>query len=291
VALSGREGCLGHCLLGPSADRREFGAPDRAFIGALTGHLAAAIEALEYHDRWKRHEKFVSLGRATATIAHEIRNPLNVIQGAAAWLKTHHDGGDGRRMVEVIGAEVRRASSFIDRLLNASRRPDVRPCRVDLAAWCRKYAEGWNERHPEHPVRCGAPAEAVWAEIDPGLLEQLLGNLCRNAADAMGEGGAIELGLAPTTAAVEIRVADHGPGIPPHLRDLIFDPFFTTKAKGAGLGLCVADGAAKAHGGSISVESPPTGGAAFRVVLPIVPERRAPARAVGQPGEECRHGA
>ncbi len=289
VALSGREGCLGHCLLGPPADPRDYGAPDRAFLEALSGQLAAAVEALEYHDRWKKHERFVSLGRATATIAHEIRNPLNVIQGAVACLKTRRD--DGGRMAEVIGAEVRRASQFIDRLLNASRRPEVHPRRIDLAAWCREYAGRWTAGRPGHPVRCGTSGGAVWAEVDPGLLEQLLGNLCRNAAEAMGDGGTIDLAVSPAVSSVEIRVADHGPGIPPHLRDLVFDPFFTTKAKGAGLGLCVAEGAARAHGGSISVESPPAGGASFRVVLPLAPPRPVPAGANSPSGKENRHGA
>jgi signal transduction histidine kinase len=108
---------------------------------------------------------------------------------------------------------------------------------------------------------------------DPGQLQDLVGRLVDNAANAMARGGALLVTLAPVDGeAVRLAIADTGPGIPPALRERIFDPFFTTKeGGGAGLGLSVCHAIAAAHHGKLTVDSEEGRGSCFTLVLPAAP--------------------
>ena len=131
----------------------------------------------------------------------------------------------------------------------------------------------------------------LWLWADPLLPWTSSWNRAGNAAEAMAGRGEIGLSLPPPTAPAGNGRGRHRPGGAGPLADLIFDPFFTTKAKGAGLGLCVAEGAARAHGGSTSVGPAPSGGAAFSAVLPISAGSRAPAHPEENQGRSVGTGA
>jgi two-component system sensor histidine kinase PilS (NtrC family) len=160
---------------------------------------------------------------------------------------------------------------------------------VQVAPLLRELAEMCRAACPAG-VRVGvevAAGDALRVHADAKQLRQVLWNLVLNAAQAMGERGEIRLAAAATEralpqgadaearsgaasgrGAVEISVADDGPGVAPEALERIFDPFFTTKPSGTGLGLATVHRIVTSHGGSIAVETAKGGGACFRVVLP-----------------------
>jgi signal transduction histidine kinase len=105
-------------------------------------------------------------------------------------------------------------------------------------------------------------------EADPDLLSQVLIGLLANATEAVPPGGAIALDAYVADGAVQLSVADSGPGIAPELRSRIFEPFFTTRPRGTGLGLAIARQIVEAHGGRIEVGEAASGGARFIITLP-----------------------
>jgi signal transduction histidine kinase len=115
----------------------------------------------------------------------------------------------------------------------------------------------------------------------PEKLRQVLVNLVRNAAEAAGPGGRVDVAMAEREGSAEVAVADTGPGIPPDRRARLFEPFFTTKPRGTGLGLAVSRAIARAHGGELAAEAPQGGGARFALRLPVR-ERPAASRAAGE---------
>ncbi len=197
----------------------------------------------------------------------------------------------GLAFAEVVGQEVDRTACFVDQFLKAARIPPANRREMDVGPWLRSFSSSWASRSEGVEVAVSAPEGEVRARLDPILMEQALENLYRNGAEAMGGGGRLEVSLERRPGAAEgtgpggetlvIAVADAGPGVPAEMRETVFDPFFTTKAGGTGLGLCVVDGVARAHGGRAEVDSPRGGGAVFRVFIPAAGEApgRAPARA------------
>lgn len=281
--LRSRDEVSGACLLGKKASGVLYTGEDKAFIGALSGQVSAALEAREYYERWRREEKFTSLGRASATISHELRNPLNIIKGAVIYLKKRHQDEDVSRIAEIVNQEVNKTSQFIGQFLEASRVPPAYRRELEMGEWMRRFAGGWYDRFPDVKMEVSTPVKPLRVKLDPVLLEQLLENLCRNAAEAMELKGnlsvAVEL-LKPEggdpylpferrsgEGVVLLTVSDDGPGIADDLLEVVFDPFFTTKSTGNGLGLCVVDGVARSHGGCVEIECPPGGGTSFKVFL------------------------
>jgi signal transduction histidine kinase len=284
VPFRGRTATGGAALLGPKASGGPFTTEEIAFIGALAGQVASFLEAREYYERWRREEKFTALGRASATISHEIRNPLSVIKGAVLYLKSRHSEGDISRFAGIVGEEVEKTSLFIDRFLSASRIPPARLVRSEVRELLRGLVPEWEREFPDIEVSVDDPGTEVWWPIDPMLIRRSLENLFRNAAEAMNGRGRVVLSLAveggngsgtgvpsgapPLPRKMVLALSDTGPGVRSEVRDFIFDPFYTTREKGTGLGLCVVDSVVRAHGGRLEMDSPPGGGASFRIILP-----------------------
>jgi two-component system sensor histidine kinase HydH len=225
--------------------------------------------------RLAQSERLAALGQLATAIAHEVRNPLAVIRSAAQGLAEALPAGDAEslRACTFITEEIDRLSNVVSSLLAFARPPhlDVRPVaaadlfdralllsRDDLAA------KGVR-------VRRDAPADLPRLAADPDLVSQVLLGLIANALEVVPVGGELALEAAAADGAVELRVADSGPGVPPEVRERIFEPFFTTRARGTGLGLAVARQIVEAHGGRISVGDRPGGGARFTLRLPVAP--------------------
>jgi len=219
-------------------------------------------------------EKLADLGRLAVGIAHEINNPLAIIAYAMELLQ--RDGGLTPFQVEMaerIESEIERLKSLTGGLLSFSSNREG----------CRRLV-ALNDLVEEvlRLVRFELQRQAIQLETefdelplvsaDPGKLKQVVINLVMNAAQAMqGEGTVTLRTRRDSEGAVELEVSDTGPGIPVELHEDIFTPFFTTKAEGegTGLGLYLCRTIAREHGGDIVIGSSPTGGAAFRVRLPV----------------------
>jgi signal transduction histidine kinase len=220
--------------------------------------------------------KLVSLGRLTAGIAHEVKNPLNAMSIHLELLRTKIRAADPAQTaalahVDVIEGEVRRLDEVVQGFLKFTRPDDLRlqPVRVgalmqEILPVVRPEAE---RRGVTIEVACADTTSAVNA--DESMLRQALLNLAINACQAMPDGGTLRLACTDAPRGrVEIRVTDTGVGISQEHLGRIFDLYFTTKEHGTGLGLSMVYRIVQMHDGEIDVESTPGRGTTFRVLLP-----------------------
>jgi signal transduction histidine kinase len=251
---------------GDLGTRIQVGSNDE--FGALARQFNAMTEALQEHQRkLVQHEKLAGIGRLAAGVAHEINNPLAVILGYSRLLRKKAEGG-ARDDLQAIEDETLRAKQIVDGLLDLSRPLEVQHDPVDLRALCDETVE----RLGGMPPLAGVAVEVVGQGMVTGnaqKLRQVVVNLLRNAAEAAGRGGRVEIRVEASASGAELSVTDSGPGLSDEVRARLFEPFFTRKDGGTGLGLAVSKGIVEAHGGVLEAECPPGGGARFTVRLPV----------------------
>ncbi|MGB6451802.1 MAG: ATP-binding protein [Steroidobacteraceae bacterium] len=229
-----------------------------------------------------QRSKLAALGRLSASIAHEIRNPVGAMSHAGQLLAESPElTGDDKRLTEIIRANADRVSTIIDNVLQLSRREEARLERLSLRGWIEEFREEFcatmqwpAERlavyRPEVAALLGEPDIEVRA--DPGQLRQVLWNLCDNAIKHAVKGRAeglveIRYGRLTTTARPFLEVSDRGPGVPPENVERIFEPFFSGERGGTGLGLFLARELAQTSGATLLHEPRPGGGSIFRLVF------------------------
>jgi signal transduction histidine kinase len=212
------------------------------------------------------------LGQLSAGLAHEIRNPLASVSGAAGILRRNPrlEPKDAE-CVEIISKECQRLNRLVGNFLDFARPRTPRYQRVDLAATLDSVIElaGHAIEKQSIALRRETLPELPAVECDPELLRQVLLNLIINAIQAMPSGGEVVISARPDLERMLIQVKDEGCGIKPEDRDRIFDPFFTTKENGSGLGLSVAHQIVQQHGGILTAEANPEKGMTFSVLLPL----------------------
>lgn len=238
-----------------------------------TTQLSAVYQELQQNfERMKRSERLYAIGQLSAGLAHEVRNPLASIGGAAAILRKK-PGSDERReeFLDIIEKECVRLNRLLSNFLEFARpRPpqyqlaEVGPI-LDSVVGLAAHAVG------RQPIQLRIdPAPVVPAiACDPEQIKQVLLNLTINSIQAMPDGGEIILSTRVDGARVVLEVKDEGPGISDEHLDKIFDPFFTTKDSGTGLGLSVAHQIASQHGGILSAKNNSGRGTTFSLFLPI----------------------
>jgi signal transduction histidine kinase len=243
-------------------------------FGALARQFNAMTAALKEHQaRLVQSEKLAGIGRLAAGVAHEINNPLAVILGYARLLRRRSEGALADDLGKVEDEAVR-AQQIVEGLLDLSRPMASTPEPVDLRPLCQEAVERLEQAGWLTGVAVAVEGTAA-AEGHPQKLRQVLLNLLKNAAQAAGPGGRVALALAQRPdGGAEIQVTDSGPGLTAAALERLFEPFFTTKPSGTGLGLAVSLGIVQAHGGALTVESPPGGGARFTIRLPAAPPAR-----------------
>jgi signal transduction histidine kinase len=271
----------------------------------MTGSLREAredgdrqVEArLALEARLRQSEKLATIGQMAAEIAHEVGTPLNVIGGRARALsrkaaertaQTAGDAGDFgsdvRKNAGIIAGEADRITKIIRQVLEFSRQRGPTLTRVHLGGVVAEALDFLGETIRRQGIEVEVHTMPSPPEVpgDPDQIQQVCLNLLMNAIHAMPGGGTLRvstervsrrkdgLDLADPDEYAVLVISDSGPGIPPGDVEKIFEPFFTTKdeGQGTGLGLAVSHGIVKDHDGWIEVQSPPAGGAVFRVFLP-----------------------
>jgi len=254
--------------------------------GKSSGALAVltdVTEARNLRGALEERDRLSFIGRLSATMAHEIRNPLASVSGAAQMLSR---GGLGvtktERMTSLIVRQSRRISELIEGYLELSRESrDYEMGAVHLTEVLEDVIE-----NIVHGI--GREVDIEFEADDPcvvngnaGRLNQLATNLIRNAIEAVSgqEDGFVHVTVSRSADGVnaELSIADNGPGIPVELADRIWSPFFTTRQEGTGLGLYVSRKIAEDHRGSIGIERPASGGTRMVLTLPLAlpePERQ-----------------
>ncbi len=216
-----------------------------------------------------------TLGRLSASIAHEIRNPLAAIRYAAQLLaESDALGNTDQRMVEIINNHCGRVNEIIENILQLSRRERSRPETLDLNIWAVRFVDEYKEANDLgqdnlRPLLYPRPVEAL---ADPQHLQQVVWNLVQNAlryGRVPDEPARVMVvaRLASDRGPPLLEVTDRGPGIPPKVAAQIFEPFFTTHQYGTGLGLYLAKQMCEANQASLEYVPVAGGGSCFRITL------------------------
>jgi two-component system sensor histidine kinase PilS (NtrC family) len=218
-----------------------------------------------------RAERLEAVAELSASLAHEIKNPLASIRSAVEQLaRSPRATPDEQTLAGLIVRESDRLSRLLSEFLDFARVRVARVERVDLSVVARGAAS-LAAAHPDRPsdveVDCNPDANGMIVEGDEDLLHRAVFNLALNAVQASPRGGRVRVELTPLSmdevpagmtfdrGGVALRVSDDGPGIPDEIRDRLFDPFFTTKPGGSGLGLSIVHRAIEAHSGFVFVDS------------------------------------
>ncbi len=271
------------------------GSPMLDEAGDLIGYRGVDTDITQRQQieaRMRQAEKMEALGTLTGGIAHDFNNILAAMMGFAELTKSKLPAGspDERHLQMVMDAGLR-GRELIKQMLTFSRQTEQEKKPLQLSTLAKETARFLRASIPT-TISIGVDVESESGPVlaDPVQLQQVLMNLCTNAAHAMKEkGGALDLTLSDFSMApsegtpggmkpgfyIKLVVRDTGIGIPPELLNRIFDPFFTTKKpdEGTGLGLSVAQGIIRQHDGYITVESQPGIGSAFTIYLPKVAEQ------------------
>jgi signal transduction histidine kinase len=219
----------------------------------------------------KRAARMSALGHLSAGLAHEIRNPLASIEGAAAIVQREPDNIPRRsEFLEIIQEETRRLNGLVTSFLDFARPRPPALRSTDVGALIESILNLLSQTTTRTDVEFKTEIDPNLRPVlcDPEQIKQVLLNLTLNAVQAMPDGGQVSVSASIEQDRLNILVRDQGPGIPEAVVDSIYDPFFTTKETGTGLGLPVAYQILQQHGGELRLESNGPDGACFLVSLP-----------------------
>jgi two-component system NtrC family sensor kinase len=223
----------------------------------------------EYVQRLKRGQRLVAIGQMAAGIAHELRNPLNVVRTSAFYLKNARQLTPEKQAehLERIERQTGLAEQVIMALSDFAKLPLPETDPVPIR---RLVADVLSLRE----VPPGIEVELVGLDDCPPVagdarqLAIVLGNLVGNAVDMLPAGGRLRIAASSAGSRVRLEISDNGPGLDPALLHRVFEPFYSTKVRGMGLGLAMCRAIVENHGGVIRASSPPGSGACFTVTLP-----------------------
>jgi signal transduction histidine kinase len=204
---------------------------------------------------------------AAAGLAHETRNPLNIIRGMAQMISKQNDTpSEIREKVRAIVDETDKVTAQLNEFINYSRPREIRRAKLALDSVVNEVVRALAYDIEEKKIKLETKGEPMTIEADEQLLRQALFNLVLNAIQAVGENGRIQIVTQKVSASeATVKVGDDGPGVPPERRQEIFKPYFTTNQKGTGLGLAVVQQIVLAHGWEIECLANEPKGAAFRI--------------------------
>ncbi|HEY3197267.1 MAG TPA: ATP-binding protein [Nitrospirales bacterium] len=251
---------------------------DRAerFIGT-TFVFTDLTEVKELQAQVELRERMTVVGEMSAGIAHEFRNFMGTILGAAKLIARQIKPNEvAQESLSTILHVISDMDYLITQFLNFSKKTELDLKPVDLHGWLKRVVDQvWSQSASDfHHAEIHCPANIAAVSMDEVLMRQALSNLVQNAVEAMPKGGSVQISTAMVQShsgrpELELRITDSGLGIPGDRLDKIFLPFYTTKTKGTGLGLALVHKIVLLHNGRIQVESQEGKGTTFRVHLPI----------------------
>ena len=242
------------------------GAPDFEALRQALRELATALEAAREQEL--EAERLRAFREVARRVAHEIKNPLTSMRIAVDQLRRVAAPAHSpmAAAAEVMAAETDRLARLAREFADFGRLPEGPKSEVDLVELLDDLGRTAVPPGVEVSVRADGGPRTISGHYDP--LRRAFGNLMRNASEAMGGCGSIEIAVNGDGQGLVVTLADHGPGIPAELRQRVFEPYFTTKQDGTGLGLALVRHTIEAHGGTLTVFETPGGGATFSIVLP-----------------------
>jgi len=277
------QGIAGLLLIEDDRVAEAYSADEVILLEELALKASVVVENSRQHRDLQARDRLAVLGRMAAGLAHEIKNPLGAIKGAAQLLSDaprRVPDESEREFISIILEEVDRLDRVVGSVLNYARpaRASVGP--VDVGKVVARTAKILEAESPECALTTRIATDLPTVRVDAEQLRQVLINLIRNAVQAMSGRGEVVISATSVSAGrseqaafaynwVVIAVADHGPGIAPEVRQNLFVPFVTTKERGSGLGLAISQRIVEEMTGRIEVESQPGHGTTFSVFLPV----------------------
>jgi two-component system sensor histidine kinase PilS (NtrC family) len=224
--------------------------------------------------------KLAALGRLSASIAHEIRNPLGALSHAGQLLaESSSMGPEDHRLTDIIRVNSRRVSQIVDSVLALSRSDKIQPESIPVKRWSADFVAEFVNTQELYEGALSLESRSVDfdVEMDRTHLHQIMWNLCDNAVKyASKTAGAIAVdvscGYLEASGRPFLEVADRGPGVDPEMIDQIFEPFYTGQPGGTGLGLYISRELCERNGATLRYHPRPDGGSVFRIVF-IDPQR------------------
>ena len=289
------EQLIGFLCIKDDRSRDAFASAELDILATIAAQLGITVQNSQLYERMKERDRLAAIGQMAAGLAHEIRNPLGAIKGAAEFIAPDADGRlpeDAGDFVRIVIEETRRLNRVVSQFLDYARpwRGDDSP--LDVSDVIHKTVVVLKQIIEEQALsQPGTVSPTIVLEMLPDLpqvrgdaeqLRQVFLNLALNAVQAMADKTDDTATLTITTALrpvgrlgtvsqnIEIRFQDKGSGIDPQAMKNLFIPFFTTKERGTGLGLPISQRIIENHGGFIEARNRPGGGATFIVVLPCI---------------------
>ena len=273
---------IGYLALKDERLREPYSTEEIRLLYKVATQAAGALENSRVYHRLRERDRLAALGEMSAGLAHEIRNPLGAIKGAAQLMMDDEEEKEGQNdLANIVSSEADRLNTVVTQFLHFAKPYQVRQEAVELEDLLRKTfnlleVRKAKELEIRNEFQKGLPE--VWT--DPEMLQTIMINLALNAFEAMKEEGTLFVRVFETNVAdrfvsdahikmVTIQFQDTGPGISEDELGRIFIPFFTTKSKGTGLGLSICQRIVKGLGGFIEVHSPQGQGAIFSIQLPV----------------------
>ncbi|MGO9934271.1 MAG: sensor histidine kinase [Steroidobacteraceae bacterium] len=257
-----------------TADGARVIQPHFAPLGSMPGPTLIFLEDTSLMAERVQQGKLAALGRLSASIAHEIRNPVGAMSHAGQLLaESAAIGPDERRLTDIIRNNSDRISTIVNNILQLSRRDSSKPSRLSLDDWFEEFLDEFCEtmQARKSQIQIHAESDDLEVRFDPSHLHQVVWNLCDNALKYGETRDAvkieIKLGRMNSNNRPFLDIADRGPGIEPHAVDRIFEPFFSGRKGGTGLGLFIARELCQLNHAILLYEPREGNGSIFRIVF------------------------
>lgn len=261
VASYSREGFRGELRINTGDEIEEL----TGAFNKMVGELKQGVQEQE------RLSRLAAMGELSARLAHEIRNPLNAIQGAASYISKNYRGRLISEFLHIIREEVSRINVLTTALLNFAKPLESKPSMTDINEVAKETISLISPEFDDRGVTLETDlAKGIPSSLfDRNQIKQVIINFMLNALDASEEGRKVRVSTRNPDGSLVLSVTDEGKGIREEEIEHIFRPFYTTKTKGTGLGLAIAERIAEEHGGRIEVVSAEGKGSLFSLHLPI----------------------
>ncbi|MBE9561728.1 MAG: HAMP domain-containing histidine kinase [Proteobacteria bacterium] len=219
--------------------------------------------------------KLASLGRLTASIAHEVRNPLGAISHAAQLLEeSPHTSTNNDTLIKIISKNSWRVNKIVENILQLSRNKPPNTENFDLAIWLRSYTDEFIQQHSliKSDIKLKNQDKPLFVTFDQGQIFQVVNNLCENGLRYSKDKPLLKLTIGMDSNRPYLDIQDCGQGMTDKTKNQIFEPFFTTEPKGNGLGLYLSREICEANQASLNLFSNTNRGCCFRISFPKVIE-------------------
>lgn len=244
-------------------------------VGELSRSFVRLVEDLQRSQQTLvQASKLAALGEVTALMAHEVRTPLGILRSSAQMLRSETQlSRDGKELLAIIESETARLNRLVSSMLDSarSRAPQLKPTDLHALIVHAVALLAAQARDRGVTVSLDLGASRFVCDADAEQFTQVMLNLVMNALQILPRGGQVRVGTRSDEGRLRIEVADNGPGIAADEREHLFEPFVFKREGGVGLGLAVVRQIVRAHGGEVAADASPTGGALFRVSLPLIP--------------------